>query len=187
MNIQPTYPGTAEEFLVWNEGREGKREFVRGKVVEMMINVSRNHVRLATRLLKQLADQLGMDHFDIGSADFGVRTDDGIRFPDIFVEAAGGSGRDLATDRPLLVAEILSPSSIADDFGPKAQDYLAIGSLRHYLVLSQDEPRIWLWSRDAEGGWSGPQMIAGTDGPVVLDGLDVTLDMKALYTGVASA
>lgn len=186
MNIQPTYPGTAEEFLVWNEGREGKREFVRGKVVEMMINVTENHYRLASRLVVMISTQLSLDEFIVGSADFGVQAADGVRYPDVMVHRPSG-GKNLATDRPLLVAEILSPSSIADDFGPKAQDYLAIGSLRHYLVLSQDEPRIWLWSRDAEGGWSGPQMIAGSDGPVALDGLDVTLDMKALYTGVASA
>ena len=34
-------PTTPDEFLRWNEGREGKREFVRGKVVEMMINVTK--------------------------------------------------------------------------------------------------------------------------------------------------
>jgi hypothetical protein len=44
-------PTTADEFLRWNEGREGKREFVRGRVVEMMINVTRNHVDIATNLL----------------------------------------------------------------------------------------------------------------------------------------
>jgi hypothetical protein len=58
MNIQAKMPATADEFLRWNEGREGKREFVRGKVVEMMINVTENHYRLAARLLMQLASQL---------------------------------------------------------------------------------------------------------------------------------
>ena len=48
MNLQSKYPTTADEFLRWNEGREGKREFVRGNVVEMMINVTRNHARIAT-------------------------------------------------------------------------------------------------------------------------------------------
>lgn len=60
MNIQSTYPATAEEFLAWNKGREGKREFVRGKVVEMTINMAKCHVRLATRLLSQLVERLGV-------------------------------------------------------------------------------------------------------------------------------
>ena len=66
MNLQQKMPTTADEFLRWNEGREGKREFVRGRVVEMMINVTRNHWRLANRLERQLAAQLGDEYYDVG-------------------------------------------------------------------------------------------------------------------------
>ena len=75
MNLQQKMPTTADEFLRWNEGREGKREFVRGRVVEMMINVTRNHWRLATNLgCPAAAAQLGARTSRVGSADFGVRT-----------------------------------------------------------------------------------------------------------------
>lgn len=184
MNIQSKLPATADEFLRWNEGREGKREFVRGRVVEMMINVTRNHWRLATRLTHQLVLQLGMSSYDIGSADFGVRTDDGVRYPDVLVEPAGSDGKALATSSPLLVAEILSPASMADDFGRKAHDYLALESLRHYLVLAQDEPRVWLWSRGDDGGWTGPEMIEGRSETIVLAGLGVSLALAELYAGI---
>ena len=40
--------------------------------------------------------------------------------------------------QPVLIAEVLSPSSIADDFVDKLGDYQAIPSLAHYLILSQD-------------------------------------------------
>ena len=123
MNLQQKMPTTADEFLRWNEGREGKREFVRGRVVEMMINVTRNHWRLANRLERQIAAQLGDEHYDVGTTDYGVRTPDGIRFPDVMVDTVAVDGRSLATTSPLLIAEILSKSSIADDFGPKARDY----------------------------------------------------------------
>ena len=162
MNLQTKMPTTADEFLRWNEGREGKREFVRGRVVEMMINVTRNRWRLATRLTQQLVGLLGVNDYDFGSADFGVRTRDGVRYPDVIVESFGTDGKDLATDCPLLVAEVLSPSSIADDFGPKAADYLAIASLRHYVVLSQDGVRVWVSSRDEVGGWRAPDMMSGS-------------------------
>ena len=92
MNLQQKMPTTADEFLRWNEGREGKREFVRGRVVEMMINVTRNHWRLANRLERQIAAQLGDEHYDVGTTDYGVRTPDGIRFP-------GGDGADLMRGR----------------------------------------------------------------------------------------
>jgi Uma2 family endonuclease len=187
MNLQTKMPTTADEFLRWNEGREGKREFVSGRVVEMMINVTRHHWRLETGLTQQLVARLGTDDYNIGSADFGVRTRDGVRYPDVMVERFGADGKELATTAPLLIAEVLSPSSIADDFGPKAADYLALPSLLHYLVLSQDEIRIWLWSRDKAGAWRGPDMISDHKTKLFLDRLAVELDLAALYAGIVAS
>jgi Uma2 family endonuclease len=187
MNIQQKMPATAEEFLAWNEGREGKREFVDGSVVEMMINVTRHHYFIAARLQNQLANQLGLIDYIVGTADFGVKTTNGIRFPDILVESVGGPGKALSTDEPLLIAEVLSASSMADDFGPKAQEYLAIKTLRHYLVLSQDEARIWVWSRNHEGRWEAPEIAAGFAKTVKLNGFDAMIDLKQIYSGIVDA
>ena len=185
MNVQDKWPTTPDEFLRWNEGRQGKREFVDGRVVELMINVTRNHVRLAARLLTQISSGLGDADYIVGSADFGILTPSGIRYPDVFVEEAGGDPKGLATAEPLLLAEILSPSTMRDDFGPKADEYLAIETLRHYVILSQDETRIWLWSRDQDGAFAAPAIHDDPTQPVELAGLGVTLDLALLYKGIA--
>ena len=184
MNVQARHPTTPDEFLRWNEGREGKREFVDGRVVEMMINVTRNHFLLAARVQQQLVGQLGLTDFIIGSADFGVRTRRGVRYPVVLVERSGGDGKDLASDTPLLIAEILSPSTMADDFGSKKDDYLAIPSLLHYVILSQDEPALWLWSRGHDG-WGEFVLYRDRTDKVDLAGLGVTLDLGAIYAGIA--
>ncbi len=185
MNVQSRMPTTADEFLRWNEGREGKREFVRGEVVEMMINVTERHYRLASRLLVQLATQLDSGNFIVGSADIGVRTRDAVRYPDVMVHRPS-DGDSLATEAPLLIAEILSPSSMADDFGPKARDYRGIPSLQHYLVLSRNEIALWPWTRRG-AEWAGPMLIRDPVGPVRIANLDVTLDLGKLYSGIAAA
>ena len=185
MNIHAKTPTTSEEFLRWNEGREGKREFVKGKVVEqMMINVTRHHYFLAARLWSQLTAQLGLKEFIIGSADFGVLTPDGVRYPDILIEKAGGIGTDLATREPLFLAEILSPSTMADDFGPKAREYLSIPTLRHYLIVAQNERRVWVWSRSSEQNWIGPQIFDSAAATISLEGFDVLIDLEELYSGI---
>ena len=186
MNLQQKMPTTADEFLRWNEGREGKREFVRGRVVEMMINVTRNHWRLANRLERQIAAQLGDEHYDVGTTDYGVRTPDGIRFPDVMVDTVAVDGRSLATTSPLLIAEILSKSSIADDFGPKARDYQGLSSLQHYLTLSQDEVRLWAWSRTGDGSWKEPEIFEAGTVLLVIDGIPVSVDLPSLYAGIAT-
>jgi len=187
MNIQSRYPTTADEFLRWNEEREGKREFVKGRVVELMINTSKRHTFLATRLVVALSRQLSYPDFTFGSADFGVRTPDGVRYPDVFVdrETPASKGTDLAATEPVFLAEILSPSSYSRDFGEKVTDYTGLPSLLHYLVLSQDEPRVWLWSRAQEGrGWSGPALLAGLEQEFALSGLGVTITLAEIYGGI---
>jgi len=186
MNLQQKMPATADEFLRWNEGREGKREFVRGRVVEMMINVTRNHWRLANRLERQLAAQLGDENYDVGTTDHGVMTPDGVRFPDVMVDTVAVDGHALAAKSPLLIAEVLSKSSIADDFGPKARDYQGLPSLQHYLTVSQDEARIWVWSRTEDGSWKEPEIFEAGLVPLVVDGVAVVIDLPSLYAGIAT-
>lgn len=185
MNLQTKMPTTADEFLRWNEGREGKREFVRGRVVELMINVTRNHVLIATNLLVSLRNALDRSTFDVGSADFGVRTPDGIRYPDVYVDLRSNEsgGTDLAATAPVLVAEILSPSSIARDFVEKLKDYQGIASLRHYVIFSHEEARAWLWTRAADGDFVGPMEI-GTDEEINLGGLGIAVPLRDVYLGL---
>ena len=187
MNIQSKLPTTPDEFLRWNEGREGKREFVRGRVVEMMINVTRDHWRLANRLERQLANQLGDNDYDVGTTDHGVRTADGIRFPDVMVDKVIQDGKALAATSPLLIAEVLSKSSVADDFGPKARDYQSLPSLQHYLTLSQDEIRVWVWSRATDGGWSAPVIHESGWIALLIDGKSPSVNLETLYSGIATS
>lgn len=185
MNIQSRYPSTPDEFLRWNEGREGKREFVRGKVVEMMIHVTRNHVSLATNIILAFRPRFDRFEYSIGTADFGVRTPDGIRYPDVFIDrhTPQSRGADLAASEPVLLAEILSPSSYARDFVEKLTDYQGIGSLFYYLILSQDEPRVWLSARNGEE-WTTPEETAGEDEIVCLPLLGLEVPLAELYAGI---
>jgi Uma2 family endonuclease len=183
MNIQARYPTTADEFLRWNEGREGKREFVRGKVVEMMVGVSKYHFIIVSRILHQLMTQLGVRDYAIGAAEFGVRTASGVRYPEILVDRMGG-GNVLAATEPLLIGEVPSPSSYNADFGEKVADYSSIASLRGYFVFSQDEPRVWKWSRDNAGAWSGPSQVSGVQMAVELESPRLSLELSAIYEGI---
>lgn len=184
MNIQSKLPTTPDEFLRWNEGREGKWDFVNGRVVDMMVKVSKNHAILTGNLHALLRGALPIPSYVVTSADFGVKTSKSVRYPDVMVDGAFGSGRDLAASEPLLIAEVVSPSTMAIDFGDKTEEYKTIASLRHYMVLAQDEPRVWLWTRRSDGNWSGPDMIAGEGASISLPGLGLSLLMENLYEGV---
>ena len=179
MNIQNTAPTDPDAFLRWNEGREGKRELVNGKIFEMMINVTRNHARVVRALIVALTAALDRTKYEVFAVDFGMKTPSGVRYPDVVVDIAGGSGRDLAVIAPALVCEVLSPSSIALDMVEKAAEYTAVPTVQAYLVLFQDEPRAWMWSRDGEA-WSGPSMIEA-DGVIRVPALAIQVPLSAIY------
>jgi Uma2 family endonuclease len=52
---------------------------------------------------------------------------------------------------PVIVVEVVSPSSKARDSGPKLADYFCIDSLRHYLIVGTEDRTAIHHARDADG------------------------------------
>lgn len=182
MNVHSTAPTDPDAFLRWNEGRDGKYELVNGKVVQDMIRVTRQHARVVQNLMVFLRSALDPARFEVFTVDFGIRTPFGVRYPDLVVDVAGGGAKDLAVIAPVFVCEVLSPSSIATDMVEKPEEYTAIESLQAYLVLSQDEPRGWLWSRGPRG-WSKPAMTEGFKQGIDVSALSVFIPLSPIYPG----
>jgi Uma2 family endonuclease len=146
MNIELPTHIDKPTFLAWVQGREERYELVRGRVV-MMVGASRNHGRIVTNLVGLLLAQLDRREWEV-IADFGLDAGpDTLRYPDIVVDRAGGGGRDYTASMPVLLIEVLSPSSIAIDLRDKAAEYRQLPSLNAYVVFSQDEPKAWVWER----------------------------------------
>ena len=77
-------------------------------------------------------------------SDFAVKVDDrNVYFPDVTVVCQPQRGR--FTDEPVLIVEVLSPSSEKDDRGRKWKGYQRLGSLKHYLLLDQQQMEAELW------------------------------------------
>lgn len=85
----------------------------------------------------------------------------------------------------MLLAEVLSPSSLETDLHEKAEEYTALPSLRAYVVLAQDEPRLWVWQRGDDGLFpKAGEMIEGSDAVLKLPALGIELPLVAIYRGV---
>ena len=181
MNIHAhphTHPMSVEAFLDTCQDLPGKQEFVRGRIVEMMTNVTFAHAQRTSSLCTWFQNNLNPGTEAI-SSDFGVRTGDSIRYPDVVVMAPV-EGTVLAIDDPLLVAEVLSVGTKAIDFGEKRDEYQNLSSLLHYLILDQSEPLVWLWSRDGQG-WGAMTVYEGREAVVPLDELGLALPLADVY------
>jgi Uma2 family endonuclease len=78
------------------------------------------------------------------------QVDDYAPIPDVVVRCGPPVDGGYVTD-PVLVAEVLSPSTENNDRGRKLEFYTAIESLRTILIIYQDEVRIEAWERGGNG------------------------------------
>jgi Uma2 family endonuclease len=85
---------------------------------------------------------------------------------------------------PVLLAEVLSPSSVEIDLGDKRAEYLQIPSLLAYVVLSQDEPSAWIWTRKEGGFKPEPEILDGAESIIRVAALKVELPLLELYADV---
>ena len=181
MNVQ--VPGLLDSsaFLAWAEGREGRYELANGRVI-MMTGGSLGHALVVRGLSKALDGRLTGTHWIVLTSDLGVRVDSKtVRYPDVVVASKGGKLRDLTATGPILVAEVLSPSSATCDLGDKATEYLHLAGLSAYLVLSQDEPKAWAWVRGEAGFPAGPEVIVGSEGVMRVPALGLEVALSEIY------
>lgn len=185
----PDAPTDPDAFLRWAAGRpreEGRYELSRGVVTRTMINVTRRHSDVCINFVLTLGRLLDADKWRIASADFAVRTPHGIRGPDVMVEARAGDPMALSSDAPVLLVEVLSPSTAGIDFTEKRDEYFAIASLQTYLICSADDVRVWAWRRTSGGSWPPHATMFESRGDrVTIAGLGIDLELAQIYRGIS--
>jgi Uma2 family endonuclease len=86
---------------------------------------------------------------------------------------------DLVTN-PLLLVEVLSPSSENYDRGKKFEMYRTIESLREYLILHQDRPHAEHYSKQEDGSWVLREYTESSTIPLAR--LEASISLDELYT-----
>ena len=186
MNVQLDLRMEKPEFLAWVQAHEGRYELAGNRVV-MATGGSRGHAIIVRRLAATLEKRLDCTRWTVLTSDFGVDLGAStIRYPDVVVDVAGEPLRDLAATAPALIAEVLSPSSAKDDLGAKAAEYVRLPSLSAYLVLAQDEPKVWIWARGGAGFSPEPDRVSGLDATVDIAALGIDLPLSEIFAGLAS-
>ena len=106
-------------------------------------------------------------------------------YPDLLIRC-GENARtpgDIA-DSPVLIAEVLSPSTELFDRGAKFRKYRTIESLREYVLVSQDEPLVEAFSRQQDGSWR-LAITRGLDSSIRIDSLGCEIPLAGVYENVA--
>lgn len=167
---------SVEDYLEAEQHSELRHEFVDG-LLYAMTGASANHGRLAAGFTAAFASRLPR-RCDVFSADMKVRikttATERYYYPDVVVTCEQQSAASHVCTAPLIVVEILSPTTARIDRDEKFDKYRLLDSLAEYLLVHQDRPTIELYRRESQ--WQRECYGAGETFTLPSVGLDFAVD-----------
>ena len=175
---------TVDEFLLWEEGQEGRWEFDGFEPVAM-VGGTVAHARICRNLGAELTRQLRGGPCEAFSEGLKVMAADRVRYPDVFVACGGNDNAATVAANPVVVFEVLSPGTASTDMIVKNREYRATPSIVRYVVLAQDKVGASVFER------RGADWVATflTEAEAVLDlpEIGASVALAAVYEGVFPA
>lgn len=130
-----------------------KHEYISGEVYAMA-GASDRHHRISANLFKMLDDHLPDGDCEAFWTELKLRADEEtFYYPDVFVACDENPESAFYRDRPVLIIEVVSPSTRTIDRREKLLAYKRIPSLREYAVVEQDKMHIEMHRRQDDGSW----------------------------------
>ena len=171
---------TFDEFLAFDDGTDTRYELFDGQIFAMA-PATDVHGALVARLVVRLGAGLRPPcEVVIEAGIVPPERADSYYEADLAVTCTGLTGQQFVAE-PILIVEVLSPSTATTDRDRKLPDYRTIPSLHDILVVSSTEPRIEHFHRQPDG-WKIHDLRGAAT--LRLETLDVTLDLRELYAGV---
>lgn len=175
-----------EEYLAWERKADTKHEYLRGEIIAMS-GASRVHSLIVTNISGELYIQLKERTCEVHTNDMRVQTSPEISYfyPDVLVVCGEPRFEDNTFDtllNPIVLVEVLSPSTAAYDRGEKFKHYQQLASLREYVLVSQDEVHVELYRRQ-ETQWK-PIEFRSLENVLSLASIDCELTLSDIYNRV---
>jgi Uma2 family endonuclease len=180
---------TPRQYLVRERQAEFRSEYWNGQI-RAMAGGSPTHAAIAQNIASHLYFRVS-GQCRVYQADLKVQIEHGAgyAYPDVLVLCGQPRFIDRAQDvvtNPALVFEVLSPTTERHDRGTKANAYRRVDSLAAYLLVSQQEPRVELYARAANGEWACT-LFQRLDDRLRLDAICCELSLAEIYRNVFPA
>jgi Uma2 family endonuclease len=183
MNIATPHLLTVDEFLAWSVQQDkGRYELQDGRII-MQQSQNVGHLRIKGRIVRLLEDAIA----STGVRYYAVPDGATVRIaprsayePDALVAPLPmPDDTALEIPNPVVVVEVLSPSSIKRDLTDKVTGYFKVPSIMHYLVCDPEDKAI-IWHRRATGGGLEPPAILQT-GSLRLDPPGIEIEVERVF------
>lgn len=181
MNVLAKPRLTVDEFLSWAVEHPGRYELFRGEVIAMSPETA-GHAEMKGYIYSALiaaVRQRGL-HCYVLPDGMTVRIDESTAFePDALVYCGQKAyAITLEIPNPVIVVEVLSPSSHRIDLTYKLTGYFRLPSVMHYLIVDPSQPSIIHHARGADGVILTRVVASGT---IMLDPPGIELALADIY------
>jgi Uma2 family endonuclease len=185
MSAEVKHRYTLEEYLALERESDERLEFWDGEIFAMS-GGTLAHERVMRNTDRSLEVNLAGKGCEVFGCDMQIKVPSAppYRYADGSVvcgkvEVERFNGTDLLLN-PILIYEVLSPSTEAYDRGDKFTHYKSIASLREYLLIAQHRPHITHFVKQEDGTWSYSE-VNGLESSIFLPSLNITLKLSDIY------
>ncbi|MCH9807615.1 MAG: Uma2 family endonuclease [Alphaproteobacteria bacterium] len=194
MTALPQHKLTVEEFLAWAEVQPkeaGRFELWDGQVIQTrgaagtMNSERANHWKRKAALYRALYQAFATARLKgdvvIDGASVKLPNNRAVE-PDVLIylgpEVPGDA---LVVPEPIIVCEVLSPSTAKHDTSTKLEGYFELPSIQHYLIVDPDKPLLIHHTR-AEGDTLRTRIISDAAHPLQLDPPGLSVDLTEVLS-----
>jgi Uma2 family endonuclease len=179
---EPEERMTRDEYRAWAEQQPSHRyERIEGVVVAMAAERAAHNLRKksACNALDAAVRRAGLS-CQVFTDGMTIEVGDSDYEPDAVMRCGGERlpADAIAVPDPVVIVEVLSPTTSGVDRGLKLRDYFRVPSLQHYLIVWPETPRIVRHSRMPDGDVATKVFTAGQ---IVLDPPGVTTEFAEFY------
>lgn len=176
-------PMTREAFFAWAEAQDERYEFDGFRPVAMT-GGNLGHSALSGNITRQLGNHLAGKPCRPLGADAGVATIGAIvRYPDAVVTCSSFNARDRLVPNPVVVFEVVSPTSVRTDRIVKLREYQAVPSIRRYVIVEPDAMAVTVFWRERDGEMFRALPL-GEDDVLSLPEIGIEIPVAAFYEGI---
>ena len=184
--IQKTYL-TVEEYLALERQSETRNEYIDGEIAAMTGGTS-CHSLITANLTGELRQRLKPRTCRVYSGDLKVRIPESnlYVYPDVSVVCGEPQFEDGERDvllNPTLIVEVLSPTTESYDRGKKFESYQTLESLKEYVLVAQDRPRVEHYLRQDGHVWLYTD-VSGLESTVSFASIGCQVPLAEIYDKV---
>jgi Uma2 family endonuclease len=184
----PQHYFSLEEYFALEKASDARFEYWDGDIV-CMSGGSIAHARISGNVFYRLSQRLNGGPCQAFTAEMAIWTPTlpPYRYPDASVVCGEPTAKNIqgieALINPVLIVEVLSPTTALHDRENKFVAYQAISTFSEYLLIAQDIPRVTHYRRQADSSWARED-VSDIAAALALDSVDCQLSLQEIYKNV---